>query len=68
MLWGWSQKCVAFSPLTIGMLHSVLLLKSVLHMFVFLTFLIVVRKVFIFKMAISYAVAVKNRDLTAFCH
>lgn len=28
MLWGWSQKCLAFSPLTVGMLHSLLLLKK----------------------------------------
>lgn len=68
MLWGWSQKCVAFSPLTVGMLHSLLLLKNVLHIFIFLTFLIVLRKVFIFKMAMSYIVAVKSRDFTAFCH
>lgn len=67
MLWGWSQKCVTFSLLTVGMLHSLFLSKSVLHIIIFLTFLIVVRKVFIFKMAISYTVAVKSRDLMAFC-
>lgn len=42
--------------------------KNVLCIFIFLTFLMVLRKVFIFKMTISYTVAVKSRDLTAFCH
>lgn len=43
-------------------------LKNVLRVFIFLTFLTVLRKVFIFKIAISYTVAVESRDLTAFCH
>lgn len=68
MLWGWSQECIAFSPLTVGMLHSLLLLKNVLHIVIFLTFLIVLRKIFIFEMAIHYTAAVKNGDFTAFCH
>lgn len=70
MHWGWmdfTEMCDFFS-LDHKDAAFTALLKNVLHIFIFLTFLVVVRKVFIFKIAVSYTLAVKSRDLTAFCH